>query len=113
MEAPQALCAPQSSYQHLLCTVLSTCVGAGGKGPSLHRARHELEVGHRLTEWLRLVETSGNLLVQHPCSNQALLQQVAESHGQSGFKYLKGWRPYVQPVTGFDDSHSTKVFSYV
>lgn len=113
MEAPQALCTAESSYQHLLCTVLSTCVGAGGKEPSLHLARHELEVGHRLTEWLSLAETSANHLVQHPCSNQGLQKQVAQSHDQSGFEYLKGRRPYVQPVTGFDDSHSTKVFSYV
>lgn len=42
-----------------------------------------------IAEWLRLVRTSGNPLIQHLCSEQGQLEQVAQSCVQLGCEYLE------------------------
>lgn len=111
MQAPQAWSAAESSSQGPVGRYCEYVRGGRGKRASPRHAGRELETGHRHTGWLRLAETSGNHLVQHPCANQGRLEQVAQSHGQAGFECPKGWRlynSYGQSVTRFDDSHSKK-----
>lgn len=69
---------------------------------------------HRMKEWLRLTQTSGDCLNQLICSNQVQFDQVAQSCVQLGC--FCRWRLHntsQQPGTVFDHLHTKKVFSYV
>lgn len=68
----------------------------------------------RTTEKLRLKMMSEDLL-QHPCSEQDLLTQVAQDCVHSGFEYLQGWTLYHlsgQPPPAAINHHHNKVVGF-
>lgn len=71
---------------------------------------------YRVTAQLKLAGTSGDNLVQLPCSEPGQLEQVAQDCVLSGSDYLRGWRSYNfsgQPVPLFYQPQRKKVSSYV
>lgn len=77
--------APSPGSWHTNATILS-----------LNLVRH-----FRVTEWLRLEDTSVGQLVQPQIIRQGQLQQEAQDPIQTAFECLQGWRPHhlsVQPV---------------
>lgn len=65
---------------------------------------------------MNVKETPGDQVIQPLCSDQGLLEQLAEEHVQSDSEHLQGWKLHNlsgKPVPVFDHPHSKKTHPHI